>query len=161
MKKQIIKTVSVVLVFVLSVLALSSCGVVDYINGLFESNSQHIDDDKGGINGNHSYHYLFPEGYTGGFNHQPGENVEYWWVETYEECLEAIELLKSHGSTFANDILLTYDGDLFDCKYRFMITGVGATTEKIEWGDNPFDRYANNVYLNCYAFFDEVYHYQN
>ena len=158
MKNQFIKTVSCVLVFVLTALMLSSCGVIDYFNSMLNdgelqnTNSGTTD----GIDGNHSYHYLFPEGYTGGFRHQPGENIEYWWVETYEECLEAIELLKSHGSTFANDILLTYDGDLFDCKYCFMIMGVGATTEEIEWGDNPFDRYANNVYLNCYAFFDDV-----
>ena len=106
-----------------------------------------------------SSHPLYPEGYTGGFGFDPGETTEFWWVETYEECLEAIELLKSNGSTFKKDTVLTYDGDLFDCKYCFVITGVtgiGDSTEKIEWGDNPFDRYAKDVYLWCYAFFDDV-----
>lgn len=114
--------------------------------------------DEGNSENKNMSHDLYPKGYTGGFHHQPGANIEYWWVETYEECLEAIELLKSHGSTFRDDTILTYDGDLFDCKYCFKITGatgIGAT-EKIEWGDNPFDRRAIDVYLTCYAFFDDV-----
>ena len=115
--------------------------------------------DDGNPGNKNPSHDLYPEGYTGGFTHQPGANIEYWWVETYEECLEAIELLKSHGSTFKDDTVLTYDGDLFDCKYCFMmtgVTGVGDSTEKIEWGDNPFDRRALNVQIKTYAFIDEV-----
>lgn len=114
--------------------------------------------DEGNVENKNTSHDLYPKGYTGGFTHQPGANIEYWWVETYEECLEAIELLKSHGSTFKNDTVLTYDGNLFDCKYCFKITGATGIglTEKIEWGDNPFDRRAIDVSLTCYAFFDDV-----
>jgi hypothetical protein len=108
----------------------------------------------------HPRHELFPDGYTGGFHHQPGANIEYWWVETYEEVIEAIELLKSHGSTFSQEpeyqLRLTYEGDLFDAKYCFEITGVGSKTEKIKWGDNPFDRHAENVRISSYAFFEDV-----
>ena len=156
MKKHLIKLISIVLVLVLSILTMSSCGVVEYINGLFDSESQDVGGDKGGIDGNHKSHDLYPKGYTGGFTHQPGANIEYWWVETHEECLEAIELLKSHGSTFADEMVLTYDGELFDAKYCFVIAGIGAGTEVIKWGDNPFDRYAKNVRIESYAFFDNV-----
>ena len=104
----------------------------------------------------HSTHDLFPEGYTGGFRHQPGANIEYWWVETYEECLEAIELLKSHGSTFEETAIFTYDGDLFDTKYCFVIKHSHEDTDYIKFGDNPFDRRAIDVAVRSYAFFDNV-----
>lgn len=137
MKKEIIQTWSAILVIVMLVLSLSACNF----------NSR--------VNGNHTYHDLFPTGYTGGFHHQPGANIEYWWVETHEECIEAIDLLKSNGSTFVNDTVLTYDGGLFDCKYCFVIKGVGGS-EKIKWGEDPFDRRAINVQIITYAFVDDV-----
>lgn len=139
MQKAFLNIISILLVLVMSLLALGGCDIF-------------IDEP---IGGNHSYHYLFPSGYTGGFRHQPGADIEYWWVETYEECLDAIQLLKSHGSTFKNEKVFTYDGNMFDCKYCFVIR-TGTKTEKIKWGDNPFDRYAYNVSLVCYAFLDDV-----
>lgn len=137
------KITSLLLLFVIfcSALLLPSCD-----NVLDEGNSRN----------ENTSHDLYPQGYTGGFTHQAGANIEYWWVETYEECLEAIALLKSHGSTFVDETVLTYDGDLFDCKYCFMMTGVGSATERIEWGDNPFNRRAINVKIKTYAFIDEV-----
>ena len=141
MKKATVKIISLILTLVISASVLCGCEIFDAQPDEPES-------------GNYNYHDLFPEGYTGGFRHQPGANIEYWWVETYEECLTAIEFLKSHGSTFVDDTLFTYDGDLFDCKYCFKITG--GTTETIKWGDNPFDRYAERVSLTCYAFLEEV-----
>ena len=51
------------------------------------------------------YTGFYPKGYTGGFSREPGATTEFWWVETYEECIEAIKLLKSHGSTFTDDAL--------------------------------------------------------
>ena len=146
MKKEIIKAWSAVLVIVMLALSLTACNFDSGVTGNFDSV----------VNGNHQTHDLFPEGYTGGFYHQPGANIEYWWVETYEECIEAIERLKANGSTFVDDTVLTYDGELFDCKYCFMITGVGSGTEEIKWGDDPFDRRATKVYVTCYAFFDDV-----
>ena len=151
------KIISVILLVVFC-LSLFGC---EYINEWIEKNDdQNIgeSDETGDIG--HNRHDLFPDGYTGGFYHQPGANIEYWWVETYEEVIEAIELLKSHGSTFSQDpsyqLLLTYEGDLFDVKYCFTIAGVGGKTEKIKWGDNPFDRHAENVKINSYAFFEDV-----
>ena len=40
MKNQIIKTISCVLVFVLTMLALSSCSVVEYIDGIINNDNE-------------------------------------------------------------------------------------------------------------------------
>ena len=156
MRNKVIKTISILLVFVISLLALSSCGLINIGNSDNPTDGNGSDSGKGGMNGNHNYHDLFPEGYSGGFHHQPGANIEYWWVETHDEVVEAIELLKSHGSTFAEDIVFTCDVESFDVKYCFVIIGVGSTTEKIKWGDNPFDRHAEDVMIWSYAFFEDV-----
>lgn len=146
MKKHLIKFVSILLVFVLTLLSLASC----------ELSFNETDDIKDGAP---TLHYLFPDGYTGGFRNGSGYPhcyVEYWWVETYEECIDAIKLLRSHDSSFSSEIYLGYDGDLFDVKYCFQIDASGSKTQKIKWGDNPFDRYADTVKLGVYVFFEEV-----
>ena len=100
---------------------------------------------------------IFPEGYTGGFPDNIGFwGWEYWWVESYEECLDAIELLKSHGSTFNETAIFTYEGDLFDTKFCFKINGEFVNSERINYGDNPFDRKAVGIEVYSYAFFDDV-----
>ena len=97
----------------------------------------------------------FPEGYTGGFGIEKDDyNTAYYWVETYEECAQAIELLKSHGSTFSKNVIFTYEGDLFDTKYCFMIGRMQS--EKIKYGENPFDRWAEYVEIWSFAFYDDV-----
>lgn len=95
-----------------------------------------------------------PEGYTGGFGISYGSNMEYYWVESYEECIEAIELLKSHDSTFSESIVFTYEGEFFDTKYCFKIDG--HNSENIKYGENPFDRRALNVKIESYGFFEDV-----
>lgn len=96
----------------------------------------------------------FPNGYTGGMGVNPDSFVEYYWVETYEECQYAIELLKSHGSTFEESPVFTYNGELFDTKYCFKLQRGQA--DKIEYGENPFDRKAEGVSVWSYVFIDEV-----
>lgn len=142
MKKTSCKLISIILTLVLSTLALTGC---------YNSDEP--------IGGNHKKWNFYPEGYTAGFPDfmkQVGPRVEYWWVETYEECLAAIELLKSHDSTFAKTAIFTYEGNLFDTKYLFTIDRDNRFTEDIKFGDNPFDRHARNVEIKSYAFFDEV-----
>ena len=100
---------------------------------------------------------MFPEGWTGGFGQiNVFFDLEYWWIETYDELLIAIEKLNSHGSTFANKCVLDYDGDLFDVKYCVYINPNSQNTEQIKFGDDPFDRYASNVYILTYGFLDDV-----
>ncbi len=106
-------------------------------------------------NGPHPKDTYFPEGYTGGFGISHGDtDAAYYWVETYEECVEAIELLKSHGSTFITSSIFSYEGDLFDTKYCFDIGR--KHSDPIEYGENPFDRWAEEVYITSYAFYDDV-----
>lgn len=102
----------------------------------------------------HGSDNYFPEGYTGGFHIDRGSGAAYYWVETYEECQAAIELLKSHGSRFGQTLIFTYEGELFDTKYCFSINRKRA--DKIKYGEDPFDRYADGVYVFSYAFYDDV-----
>ncbi len=102
---------------------------------------------------------FYPEGYTCGFpnEYSPEQRIEIWWVETYEECLAAIELLKAKGSLFEEYDkyeLFSYEGDLFDTKYCIRIRASGS--DAIEFGDNPFDRKASCVWVEAYAFIDDV-----
>ena len=97
---------------------------------------------------------IFPEGYTGGFGIDYGSRVEFYWVETYEEAVQAMELLKSHGSTFAKTAIFSYEGDLFDTKYCFKIYGRKA--DYVKFGDNPYDRYAADVEVSSMGFFVDV-----
>lgn len=148
MKKIILKTISAILIFILSTIALSSCSLLkDDIDNPYDGDNVHEDWD------------FYPEGYTAGFPklmRKVGPRVEYWWVETYEECVEAIELLKSHGSTFKETAIFNYDGELFDTKYFFKISLENRYTEKIEFGDNPFDRTAMDVEVTSFAFLKSV-----
>ena len=131
MKKHLIKFISVVLIFILSAFTLSSCGLY-FSTSIFK----------------------YPKGYTGGFgSRHPMSSVEYAWVETYEEVEEAIELLSSHGSNFYKSAFFNYEGDLFDTKYCFKFLG---KKDNIKYGEDPFDRYAEEVYIYSYAFFEDV-----
>ena len=95
-----------------------------------------------------------PEGYTGGFGIPYGSGEEYYWVETYEEATEAVKLLQSHGSSFNESVIFSYEGDLFDTKYCFVMNY--KKSDRITFGDNPFDRKAEGVLVRSYLFFDDV-----
>ena len=97
---------------------------------------------------------IFPDGYTGGFGIGYGSKIEYYWVETYEEAMAAIELLKSHGSTFEESAIFSYEGELFDTKYCFQINGHKA--DYVKFGDNPYDRRAEGVRVSSWGFFEDV-----
>ena len=127
--KKTVKLISALLVLVLSIMALSSCGLYFSFSG------------------------YPPKGYTGGFGISPGERVEYHWVETYEEVQAAIELLSSHGSTFYKSAFFNYDGELFDTKYCFEFAG---DKEPVKKGGNPFDRKAEQVFIRAYGFLEDV-----
>ena len=104
---------------------------------------------------------FYPDGYTAGFpsmirEWKNGCSDEIWWVETYEECLGAIELLKSRGSEFTHISLLSYEGEFCDIKYCFLFPSVCDGSEQISFGENPFDRKANNVIVYSCIFLDDV-----
>ena len=135
MKIQFIKIISIVLMLVIAAFTFTGCEL--------------------GVYGGKAIH-IFPEGYTAGLHLYDGSALEYWWVETYKECLDAIELLKSHGSTFVDEPVFACDEDMFDVKYCFKIIGDNRHGERIKFGDNPFDRWAYDVEIYTYVFFDNV-----
>lgn len=96
----------------------------------------------------------YPEGYTAGF----GSTIynppypRFYWLETYDELVEAMKSLESHGSTFCEMAFTNYEGELFDIKYCISMDGRGY----VKFGDYPFDRYATNISIISYAFFDDV-----
>ena len=139
MKKLLIKSVSLVLILIMSALMLFSCGKSDDYP---KENGQSASS--------------FPPGWTGGFHQEYGNNIEYWWIETYEELMVALETLKLHGSTFEESVILNYNGDLFDVKHCIVIPLNAKGTENIKFGDNPFDRKAIDVSIMSYCFFDEI-----
>ena len=152
MKKIILKMLSAILIFTLFTVALSSCSLLE--DDIDNSIEDPFDDDIVCEDWD-----FYPEGYTAGFPNLirlVGPKIEYWWVETYEECVDAIELLKSHGSTFKETAIFNYDGELFDTKYFFEISLGNRFTERIEFGDNPFDRKAMDVEVTSFAFLKSV-----
>ena len=96
---------------------------------------------------------IFPEGYTGGFGIEYGSGQEIYWVETYEECVEAMDQLKSHGSTFYKTAIFSYEGEEFDTKYCFQFY---HKKDNVKYGDNPYDRWAEQVEVSSFAFFEDV-----
>ena len=135
MKRTIIKTISTVTVFALMTLLLSSCNCFS-----FEDPS------------------ALPEGYTGGFangyNNFGAPEMEYYWVETYDECLSAIAKLESHGSKIDKSFIFSYEGELFDTKYCFSFER--EKSDKIAFGEDPFDRYTEKVSVKAWALFKDV-----
>lgn len=101
-------------------------------------------------------------GNTGGFNNG-GRPIDYYWVETYDECVEAIERMKLHDSTFYETMLVSYEGDLFDMKYciRVWDEDIKEVMHPYEifsfkFGARRFDWRAEKVAIMCFAFFEDV-----
>ncbi len=131
------KIVSILLVILLlsSTLILSSCGwfpIAEY-----------------------QVKHYYPEGYTAGFGQHTIYDAPYpkfYWLETYDELVEAMKSLESHGSTFNKMAFSDYEGELFDVKYCITM----SSSEKVAFGENPYDRKASRVFIQSYAFFENV-----
>ena len=80
---------------------------------------------------------------------------EVWWLESYAECVDGIQRLKSHGSTFINSIPVSYEGDLFDMKYCIINNRYRADKRAGIFVD-PFDRKIDKVKVMCFAFFEDI-----
>ena len=63
---------------------------------------------------------------------------ELYWLETYDEVLEAIELLESHGSYFTRSAVFNYESEFIDSKYCYMYPIKNA--EPLDEGKSYFDR---------------------
>ena len=68
--------------------------------------------------------------------------------------MAAIELLKSHGSTFYPSVIFTCEDESFDVKYCFELDI--NLSENSKYGDNPFNRYVSTVNVMSVGFYDDV-----
>ena len=106
--------------------------------------------------GEHTHSSRFPEGYTAGFGGDPCmfDTIGFYWLETYDEVLEAIELLESHGSQINSRFGFTCDGEPYDIKWCFKFEWRYA--EELEEGKNFFDRKIDGGAFSCYIFRKDV-----
>ena len=129
MKNHLPKLIAMILASVLMLIALTSCGI--YLG----------------------WNPPFPEGYTGGIGIDPGSPVEPYLFDTYDELVDAVEKLKSKGSTFNKTSIITCE-EYFDIKYLLIINS--DKTNKIKYGDDPFDRCVKDVDISSFVFFEDV-----
>ena len=97
-----------------------------------------------------------PEGYTGGvmYDDHYHEVYEIKWVETYEEMMDAVALLKSHGSTIYDTTVFNCEEDGLDFKFRF--TSRRDKAPALQDGENYFDRCIEGVSITQYIFLEDV-----
>ena len=147
------KILSVALICSMLLAFLSGCSYFDYKNedegGDIETsngtNENSSDNNQNQGSGNKKY--------TGGLESDSHFHAEYgiYWLETYEEVTEAVELLKSHGSTIKRSIGFDCEGDLLDVKWCFLYQWSDA--EPLEEGKSFFDRKIDDGEFVWYAFY--------
>lgn len=156
------KILSVALICSMLLAFLSGCSYFDKLVG---GDSDDSIGDDGGKNDNGDKSQNTERRYTGGLVADPKWHGIYgvYWLETYEEVLEAIELLASHGSTVENkdygntvkrSIGFNCEGDFLDIKWCFMYSRSKA--EPLEEGKNFFDRRIDEGEFKWYAFHEDV-----
>ena len=91
--------------------------------------------------------------YTGGQSRYPRRMVQWWWVETYDECVDAVEQLKKHGSEFDTSAIFSCESENYDVKYCFKLNNTQLI--KYGWG-NPFATRNQEVDVIAFLFFDDV-----
>lgn len=95
---------------------------------------------------------IYPRGFTGGIGIERGSGRQVAWVETSDDLYTSAGLLKNHDSTFFGGYVFDSE-ELFDVKYCFVFD---YGYDKIKYGDSHFDRWAENVEIRSYGFFDDV-----
>ena len=97
-----------------------------------------------------------PEGYTGGImsnedSPQMYRGATFYWVETYEEALAAINSLTENGSRIYKKFISSYENDVVDAKYLFILYG---KIEKI--GHEWYDKKYRVVEVKYFGFIEDV-----
>ena len=97
-----------------------------------------------------------PEGYTGGIEYDDHFHgvYEIKWVETYEEMMDAVTLLRSHGSTIYDTTVFNCEEDGLDVKFCF--TSRRDKAPALQDGENYFDRCIDGVSITQYIFLEDV-----
>ena len=148
------KTTKILISLLLLVSIVCSFASCEYVDAVLKRNKEKE-------NQNHEHvgcdcYIRTPDGYTGGVTYLLKFHQQYdvYWLETYDEVLEAIELLKSHGSTIVRTLGFSYDTELIDSKYCFAFEKEKA--EPLEEGKNFFDRRIDDGWFAWYGFFDDI-----
>ena len=149
--KKVSKILISMLLCIAVLLSVTSC---NYINGII--NPQSNTNSGNNTTNNNKNDRIVPEGYTGGITWDYHNHLVYgyYWLETYEEVLEAVELLKSNGSTILRSIAFDCDDEILDSKFCFVYPRSKA--EPLEEGKNFFDRKIDNCEFMWFAFFENV-----
>ena len=152
MKKVVKMLISTVLCIAM-LLSFASC---NYINGIINPQSNTNSGNTNTTNNNKNDDRIVPKGYTGGLEYDLCFHEEYgiYWLETYDEVLVAVDLLKSHGSTIKRSIAFDCEGDLLDVKFSFVYKRSKA--EKLEDGKDFFDRKIDDGEFSWYAFLEDI-----
>ena len=100
-----------------------------------------------------------PEGYTGGFPcyssvYDCMEGKEIYWLETYEEAMEAIEHLEAYDNDISKSIISSYENDAVDAKYCFIVTTTGA--KRLKKDQKWYDHKYSQVTVSYYGFLDKI-----
>ena len=154
------KLLSLALIYSMLISFLTGCSIFGNTNGndFAEETEKDTTNEPNSVNGfgYSSIAHLVPKGYTGGFAETPSMHLEfgYYWLETYEEVLDAIELLTSHGSTVKQTLGFNCDGDLLDVKWCFKYSRSEA--EPLEEGKSFFDRRIDYGEFAWYGFYEEL-----
>ena len=69
--------------------------------------------------------------------------------------MSAINILKSHGSTFDEGVIVNCEEDEFDVKY-VLVLNAHKSDKIIRYGDDPFNRCVKDAYVTNLIFFEEV-----
>ena len=111
-----------------------------------------------GIGDTHQPSKYVPEGYSGGMtdvaNHDYHNKYGLYWLETYAEVLEAVELLKSHESTIKPTIGFDCDEEILEIKFCFRYERKNA--EALQDGKNFFDRKIDGGEFIWFAFPENI-----
>ena len=107
-----------------------------------------------------------PKGYTGGFNIVAAfhNTIEVNWLETYDELMHAITLLKNNGSNIGKDTPEFYGScrnvvlncDQYNIDVKFCISNQRSKSESPKKGKDHFDRKMGDFSVVTYVFFEDV-----
>ena len=81
--------------------------------------------------------------------------VKTYWVETYEEAMDIIEVLKSYGNEIPRHVISSYENDYVDAKYRFIVNTTDTAIKKP--GEKWYERkFYSVVAIDYYGFLGNV-----
>ena len=95
-------------------------------------------------------------GYTGGFPNEPHfySGLKIYWLETYEEAMAAIEHLEAYDNDIKKTLISSYENEVVDAKYCFMVYTSGA--KRLKKDQKWYDHKYSQVTVSYYGFLDKI-----